>query len=196
MTSPAAAPVERLPASLTTARFVVRLVEPGDLPDLLVVHADDEVSRFLPYETWRSMDDAHAWHARIVGLQGDGRLRQYVVVDRGDARVVGSALVFNVEPGHARAEFGYVLGRRDWRRGVMSEAMAALVAATFDALELRRLEAHVDPRNAPSIRLLERLGFVREGLMRERAVVKGQVVDSCIYGLLADELRRPDAAPG
>ncbi len=173
----------------------MRVVEPADLDDLLVVHADDDVTRFLPYVTWRSIDDARAWHARIVGLESDGRLRQYVVVDRGDARVVGSVLIFNVEPVHRRAELGYALGRRDWRRGVMSEALDAFVAVAFDALELRRMEAHVDPRNAPSIRLLERLGFVREGLMRERATIKGQVVDSCIYGLLADDLRRRRATP-
>ena len=179
--------IEGLPSSLATERLVVRHVESGDLQDLLVVHADDDVTRYLPYNTWRSIDDARAWHARIVGLEADGKLRQFVVVDRADDRVVGATVVFGVDAVHRRAELGYVLGRRDWGRGLMREALDALVSAAFETLALRRMEAHVDPRNEPSILVLLRLGFVCEGLMRERGLLKGEVVDSCIYGLLAPD---------
>jgi len=59
----------------------------------------------------------------------------------------------------------------------------------FDELDLNRVEADIDPRNAPSARALERLGFTREGHLRERWIVGGEISDSWIYGLLAREWR-------
>jgi len=56
-------------------------------------------------------------------------------------------------------------------------------------MQLHRLEADIDPRNAASAKTLERLGFRREGLMRERWIVEGVVSDSAVYGLLASEWR-------
>ena len=181
--------IGRLAPSFATERLVVRLVEAGDLDALFVVNSDDEATRFLPYPSWRSMADAEAWYARTTGLHDDGKARQFVVIDRGDDRVIGAAVLFNVDvPG--RAEVGYVLGRRDWSRGLMREAIDALLAHAFDEMALRRIEAHVDPRNIASHRLLIALGFVHEGTLRERNVVKGEVVDSNIYGLLARDRRR------
>jgi RimJ/RimL family protein N-acetyltransferase len=64
-----------------------------------------------------------------------------------------------------------------------------LLAYAFDELDLRRIEADVDPRNAASIRTLERLGFRREGYLRERWRVNGEVQDALFYGLLRREWR-------
>jgi RimJ/RimL family protein N-acetyltransferase len=73
----------------------------------------------------------------------------------------------------------------------MYEAASALVEHAFGTLELRRIEADIDPRNVASARLLERLGFVREGLLRERWMVGDEVSDSALYGLLDRDRRQP-----
>ena len=69
----------------------------------------------------------------------------------------------------------------------MHEALGALVACAFTTMGLRRLEAEVDPRNAASGRLLQVLGFVREGLLRQRWVDRGEAHDVEAYGLLKHE---------
>ena len=69
----------------------------------------------------------------------------------------------------------------------MSEAVPTLIAFAFGSMGLHRLEADVDPRNARSIRLLEREGFQREGLLRERYHVSGEIQDAALYGLLQPE---------
>jgi RimJ/RimL family protein N-acetyltransferase len=69
----------------------------------------------------------------------------------------------------------------------MGEALTLLFAFAFGELRLRRLEADVDPRNAASIRSLERLGFRREGYLRERWCVNGEIQDALFYGLLRRE---------
>jgi RimJ/RimL family protein N-acetyltransferase len=75
----------------------------------------------------------------------------------------------------------------------MSEALRLLVDFAFGSLGLHRLEADVDPRNGPSLRLLERLGFRREGLLRERYHAQGEIQDSVILGLLAPEWQQASA---
>jgi len=70
---------------------------------------------------------------------------------------------------------------------VQTISLAALIDYAFGSLRLRRLEADVDPGNAASLRILERMGFVREGLLRERWDVGGQIGDTAFLGLLARE---------
>ena len=72
-------------------------------------------------------------------------------------------------------------------RSIFAGAVALLAGFAFDVLGLRRLEADVDPRNTASLRLLERLGFVREGHLRERWILGGEIQDAVFYGLLRRE---------
>jgi RimJ/RimL family protein N-acetyltransferase len=70
---------------------------------------------------------------------------------------------------------------------MMREALSALITCAFDAYSLRRLEAEVDPQNLPSNRLLSKLGFTNEGLLRQRWAAKGRRYDTNFYGLLREE---------
>ncbi len=69
----------------------------------------------------------------------------------------------------------------------MFEAARGLIDCAFATLGFRRIEADIDPRNHSSAKLLERLGFVREGILRERWLVADEVSDSAIYGLLRSD---------
>ncbi len=180
--------------ALTTRRLVLRPVAEADLDDLLAVNGDPEVTRFLPYDTWRGQDDARAWLARMRALEAGGRAQQLVLALAEPSRVVGSLLLFNHDPPSARLEIGYVLGRAHWRRGLMAEALQAYGDHAFGAAGLRRLEAEVNPANKASCRLMRRLGFVHEGTLRQRWVAKGAAYDTLFFGCLAEDWARRPAA--
>ncbi|HEX6057465.1 MAG TPA: GNAT family protein [Gemmatimonadaceae bacterium] len=91
------------------------------------------------------------------------------------------------DPPHRRAEVGYALARAAWGRGYVAEALHAMIGFAFETLALHRLEADVDPRNERSIRALLREGFEREGYLRERYHVSGEVQDAVLFGLLRRE---------
>jgi len=178
------------PEPLVTERLRVRLVEARDLPGLLAVNGDATVTRHLPYATWAAMADALAWYQRMLGIMETGTALQFVIVRRSDDLPIGTALVFRHDEGSQRAELGYVLGSTFWGQGYMQEALRALVQAAFEAMGLRRLEAEVNPVNTASVRVLEGLGFQREGLLRQRwtsAKDEGRPYDVAVYGLLRDE---------
>jgi RimJ/RimL family protein N-acetyltransferase len=101
--------------------------------------------------------------------------------------VIGTTTLFNLNLDNGRAELGYAMASAYWGEGYMHEALQALLSHAFDVMNLRRLEADVDPRNAGSIRTLERLGFQREGFLRERWHVNGEIQDAFFYGLLKRE---------
>ena len=86
-----------------------------------------------------------------------------------------------------RAEIGFALARAHWGHRYAGEALALLFEHAFGALGLRRIEADVDPRNLASCRLMEKLGFQREGVLRNRWRVGGEFADSIIFGLLRHE---------
>ncbi len=172
-----------------TPRLTLRPVEAADLAALHKVNGDDEVTRFLPYQTWTTPEHGIDWLARMRALAQAGSAVQLVLELRAPAQplVVGTALLFKLDEASRRAELGYVLGRAHWRQGLMREALHGLCAHALGTLQLRRIEAEVNPNNQPSCALLEQLGFVHEGTARQRWCAKGQVYDTRLYGLLASD---------
>ncbi len=175
------------PAQIESERLLLRAVQEADLPALLLVNGHEEVTRYLPYSTWRMPADAAAWFERIQKMHAAGTGWQLVIIEKQSSVVLGSCLVFNHVPTSARADIGYVLARPSWGQGYMREALRALITCAFTQMSLRRLEAEVDTRNAASDRLLLELGFTKEGLLRQRHVAKAEVKDVYIYGLLSHE---------
>ncbi|HXZ49917.1 MAG TPA: GNAT family N-acetyltransferase [Usitatibacter sp.] len=170
-------------------RVRLRPLEARDAPALYTTYADPETSRYLSRPPMTGLGEAEALLARAQAGREEGHGLQLAIERIGDGAFLGVCLLFHIHAESARAEIGYTLAREHWSRGYMAEALPALVGYAFGPLGLNRLEADIDPRNAASARVLERLGFSREGLLRERWIVAGEASDSAIYGLLRREWR-------
>ncbi len=88
-----------------------------------------------------------------------------------------------------QALMGYDLLPEHRRKGIMTEAMTAVLKFGFERMHLHRAEVRVDPANTPSIRLIEKLGFQREGVLRESTAFRGRFIDDAVYSLLDREWR-------
>ena len=168
-------------------RVALRPVAATDLPALLAINGDPQVTQFLPYATWLSLDDGAAWLARMEALGATGTGQQLVVVRRADAAVIGTLLLFKHDAGSQRLELGYVLARAHWGQGLMREALQTVCGQLFGTLGVRRIEAEVNPANVASCRLLTRVGFTLEGTLRQRWVGKGVAYDTHVFGCLSQE---------
>lgn len=176
--------MDRLP-TLTTTRLRLRHLDPGDVPALYAIFSDLRVMRFWSSGPLADVAAAAALRDDVERLAREDALYQWGIERRDAPGVVGTATLFRIDRTHRRAEIGFALHPEQWGRGYAGEAVGALVAHAFDERGLHRLEADVDPRNEASLRVCERLGFVREGLLRERYHVNGEIQDSVILGLLA-----------
>ena len=172
---------------LATPRLRLRALEDSDAEALFAVSGDPQVTRFLARPAWTSVEQAREKIARDREAMRQGDYVQLGIERVEDGRVLGDCCLFKFVAGQRRAEIGYSLRRDAWGHGYAHEATGALIAWGFGEAGLHRLEADIDPRNTASARVLERHGFQREGLLRERWIVAGELCDSAIYGLLATE---------
>ena len=101
-----------------------------------------------------------------------------------DGEFIGWCTFNSWNPDFRSASLGYCYGKAAWGQGYATEAARALLQWAFDTLDLNRVQAEADTRNLGSVRVLEKLGFVREGTLREVCIVDGVVSDSWVYGLL------------
>lgn len=174
---------------LESERTVVRPLTENDAEDLLEVFSDAAVMRYWSTPPVESLETVRSMVGRMLEGYREGSFYQLAVVSKADDKVVGTCTLHQIDRQNRRAELGYILGRSSWGKGLMSETLAVLISAASTECGLHRLEADTDPRNTASVRLLERLGFQREGLLRERWIVAGEVSDTAFYGLLASEWR-------
>jgi RimJ/RimL family protein N-acetyltransferase len=176
-------------SALSTARLTLRPLQAQDAAPLFAMYSDVEFMRYWSFPVMRRFEQAVDYLAhRMQGATADIEL-VWAIELSATHDVIGICSLFNVEMAAKRAEIGFGLQRPFWGHGYMSEAVRAVVECAFDVLQLRRIEAEIHPANEASARLLERLGFVREGLLRERWIVDGDISDSAIYGLLRTDRR-------
>lgn len=176
-----------------TPRLQLRPLQPGDEDALFALFSHPQVMRHWSTPPWTDREAAAAMVALDGGAGPDASWRRLGLVAAAGGPVIGTCTLFDIDRGSRRAEIGYALAPSAWGRGLMHEALQALLHYGFDELNLNRVEADIDPANTASARALQRLGFQAEGLLRERWIVAGQVSDSALYGLLRrDWLARQD----
>ena len=172
---------------ITTERVVLRWISEDDIDGLYEVFSDPQVMRYWSTVPLPNREAAADLQREIAAGNENNTMLKWGLALRESNSVIGTTTLFNLNLDNGRAEIGYAMGRAHWGKGYMNEALRALVSHAFDVMNLRRLEADVDPRNAASIRTLERLGFQREGFLRERWHVNNEIQDAIFYGLLRRE---------
>jgi RimJ/RimL family protein N-acetyltransferase len=177
------------PPVLTTPRLVLRAIVADDAADLFAFRSDPIEQRYNDAPL-RTLDEAHDLIHRLDRERREYGALHWGVTVAGDDRVVGLLGYNEVVGEHRRASLGYDIARRLWGRGLACEALTAVLDHGFDALHLNRVEAHTDAANARSIRLLQRLGFWREGTFHDRFLEEDGYHDIALFVLL-----RRDRAP-
>lgn len=172
---------------ITTPRVVLRWISEEDIDSLYEIFSSPQVMRYWSSAPLPDREAAADLQREIAEGNESETMLKWGLALRDSDTVIGTTTLFNLSLDNGRAELGYAMAHAHWGRGYMNEALTALVSHAFEVMELRRLEADVDPRNAASIRTLERLGFQREGFLRERWHVNGEIQDAFFYGLLRRE---------
>ena len=170
--------------SLPAPRVTLRFVTAADVPAIYAIFSDGAVMRYWSRPPMTQLHEAEAHVRDVCAGYRSGDSLQLAIERNSDRALIGTCTLFHFHRGSRRAELGYALARAAWGQGLMHEALQALVSCAFGALDLNRLEADIDPRNSASARSLERLGFRKEGHLRERWMVNGEVSDTALYGLL------------
>ncbi len=169
---------------ILTEQLLLRQVVPGDANEILALRSDPELMRFIPRPLATSVEDARQHIENMnAGLPGNDAI-SWAITLKSEPKLIGCISYFHIRKEHYRAEVGYMLHAGYHGKGIMHEALEAVVAYGFNAMKLHSVEAVVDPENHASTRLLEKSGFVREAYFRENEFYMGKFLDSLVYSRL------------
>jgi RimJ/RimL family protein N-acetyltransferase len=177
--------------TLTTARLLLRPFNDADKDALFALHGNPRVLRYWDSPPWKERERADRFIAACRQMEQDGTGARVAIERAADGAFIGWCGLIGWNPEFRSAVMVYCLGEAAWGQGFATEATGALLQWAFDTLDLNRVQSECDTRNDPSARVLEKLGFVREGTLRENCVVEGDVSDSWVYGLLRREWKAP-----
>ena len=169
---------------LETMRLTLRPLSAGDAEAMHALMSDAEVMAFWDVAV---IDDIELTRAILDAQLRDvdqGKAVYWAMVKRDDGEFVGCCDLSEIDRWHHRAEVGFVIAKPYWSDGYAFEAMQAVMAHAAQALHLRRLSARTQLGNVRSVRLLERLGFREEGLLRGYVARDGERRDCLLFGLL------------
>ena len=175
---------------LEGARLRLELLGPSDFEALYAIQSDPEVCRFLLYEprTPERVHEVLERDAAATRLASPGDFVQ-PAIRTPSGLLIGTMYFKLASVDDKTAEIGWLLDPGFQGRGYAREAAALLLDLAFDELGLHRVYAELDPRNAPSVALCERLGMRHEAHFREHMWFKGEWADTGIYAILEQEWR-------
>jgi RimJ/RimL family protein N-acetyltransferase len=158
--------------------------------DLLAAGGDDETWRYMPIPALKSIEDARAMIREAEEETRAGREVAFAIVERSSGRAIGSTRFLDLQRPHRALEIGWTWIGPAWRRtAVNTECKELLLRHAFD-LGAHRVTLKTDARNVRSQRAIERIGGVREGVLRRHRVCwDGSVRDTVYYGILDTEWR-------
>jgi [ribosomal protein S5]-alanine N-acetyltransferase len=173
---------------IETKRLVLREIVQADVPALFAVHGNPDSMK------WFGVDPIpnEAAAGKLVELFASWRTManpgtRWGIQVKGKNTLGGTCGLFAWNRGWRKCSIGYELNQKLQGQGYMHEALSACLAWGFENMQLNRVEAQVHPDNSASIRSLERMGFKREGLLRQLGFWGGQYHDMYHYALLRDE---------
>lgn len=169
---------------LETQRLILRKITTDDANNILTYLSDEEVMQYYglaPFSSIKDALDEISWYHSIeenkTGIRWGITLKESGVV-------IGSCGFHNTVAQHFRSEIGFELSRDHWRKGIAGEAIGAIIDYGFGQMNFQRIEALIEPSNMASQKTVEKLGFIREGLLRNYEFTNGKFDDLYMYSLL------------
>ncbi|MDT8285485.1 MAG: GNAT family N-acetyltransferase [Elusimicrobiales bacterium] len=178
------------PPGMETPRLLLRRFTTEDAQDVFDYASDPEVARTVTWDPHRSIDASRGFIDYTLRSYAERRTIELAVVLKETGRVIGSCGFVKWSPGNGRAEIGYALSRKYWGRGLMTEAVAALMDYAFGSMKVHRLEASCIHDNAGSEKVMIKNGMKYEGTMRDFVFQKGAYKTLKMYSILEGEYRK------
>lgn len=171
------------PPVLRTERLVLRQITESDGEGLFGIFADDQVTHHYAWDAFTSVEQGHQLAAHTAEQFRRREAIRWGLLLPGTPHIIGTCGFTRWNRDNQFAVLGYDLARPYWRRGLMSETVAAVMRLGFERMALHRVEATVLTGNTASATLLSRAGFHREGVLRGRVRKAGAFRDVWMFGI-------------
>jgi [ribosomal protein S5]-alanine N-acetyltransferase len=172
---------------LETERFLLRELVEADAPALFKYFSDPDYTRYLSFDTHMTIDQTKEFIAAMRELYQQKDSLRWAIQLKESQELVGTAGLHFWKREIRCAEVGYHIGKPYWGRGYASEVLRAMVKFGFQQMNLNRIEGYHNAGNDASGRVMQKLGFKQEGVVRQGAFKANQFVDKLWFSLLREE---------
>ena len=172
---------------METNRLYLRVETTDLLKDVLKQRTQEQL-KFFGLQDTEQLKKELAKIERNLSNKAVG-WRKWSLIEKSTGIVLGNCGFHNWHTDHERAELGYFLHDEYRKKGFMIEALYPVIQNGFYNMNLNRIEAFISPVNLPSIKLITKLGFIKEGLLREHYKTENQIHDSLVFSLLKSEYK-------
>ena len=169
---------------LATERLVLRQLRVSDAEEMRYIRSSPELMRYIPRPLAQSLDDAVRLIEMYNGFLEKNEGINWAITEKGKDVLIGAAGFVHFKPEDHRGEVGYLLHDAFHNKGIITEALQAILDYGFHTLKLHSVEAVIDPENIASERVLQKLQFVKEAHFRESGLYEGRWLDAVVYSLL------------
>lgn len=173
--------------TLYTRRLTLRKIGINDVDDMYEYSRDEQVSRYLLWSTHPDRAHTKRYIKALEKYYAKGMFYDWGIEETESGRLIGTCGFARIDGENRTAELGYVLRADRWGMGYAAEAAREVLRVGFCELGLHRIEARYMVDNAPSARVMEKLGMRFEGIKRAELFVKGKYRDIGYYSILKDE---------
>lgn len=175
---------------LETERLILRKVTLGDADAMFAYASNDDVTRYVTWNTHQSVEESRGYIAMTVQNYEEGKIAPWAIEFKENGEMIGTVDFVGWRPEHQWAELGYVLNPAYWGRGIVPEAVGELMRLGFEEMELVRIQARCFQENEASERVMQKLGMTYEGTLRKMLNFKGRHWDLKMYSILKEEYER------
>lgn len=178
--------------TIETENLVLRPFDESDIePSFNNWTSDSEMTQYL---TWEPHPDADWTRNVITNMWMPDYQKpdfyQWAIIPKDVGECVGTISTVDADESVEMVEIGYCIGSKYWGRGIMSEALAALIKFFICEVGVNRVQAKHDPKNPASGRVMQKCGMVYEGTTRQSDRNNQGIVDASIYSVLASEYKK------
>ncbi|WBW99231.1 GNAT family N-acetyltransferase [Oceanirhabdus sp. W0125-5] len=159
------------------------------IKELYYILSDPDVAEFDWFEPINTLEQAERFIKHYNDEFENKEEITWGIFNKIDGKLVGICCLGDFEESSRRCEIGYDIKKSEWNKGYGTEAVELLIEFALCEMNLNRVEAFITPGNDGSVRVLEKCGFIREGLVRERDFIKGELVDGIIMAILKSDYK-------
>ena len=175
---------------IDTERLLLRKVTRDDLNDIFEYTSNENVTKYLRWSTHESVEVTRKYIDDVLNEYSDGKDSPWMIEYKTQKKVIGAIHIIVYDEKNKRSEIGYVLSEKYWNKGIMTEALKAVISYCFDVLGFNRVQLQCKSENGASEKVIGKSGSQFEGQMREFVYEKARYWDIKIFSVLKNEYDR------
>ena len=175
---------------LETSRLILKKISLEDAEDMFEYAKDPEVTKYVSWDYHKSIEDSVKFINFLLSKYERGEPANWGLYLKENGKLIGTCGFLFIDGRNMIGEIGYVLGKKYWNKGIMTEAVREVIEFGFEQLNLNRIQARCIVENIASERVMQKVGMKFEGVLREVVFVKGRFWDMKMYSILKREYEK------